>query len=137
VSITGLHIPYDENAPVAKVVVNQRTVTSYYPYTQGGPAEAGHLNIEGVELAAYVNSHYSNFGVEKVNKRATVLFTLAGVGMWGGAVRGDSLLVGPAGSSDYEKSVAPDFLQFLLDLDWSEFTRHVQMPSPDIQDGSS
>jgi hypothetical protein len=88
VSITGLHIPYDESAPVARVVVNQRTLTSYYPYTQGGPAEAGPLNVEGVELAAYVNSRYSNFGVEMVNKRATVLFALAGVGMWGGAVRG-------------------------------------------------
>lgn len=128
-SITGLHIPYDESAPVAKVVVNQRTVTSYYPYTQGGPAEAGHLNVEGVELAAYVNSRYSNFGVEMVNKRATVLFALAGVGMWDGAVRGDALIVGPAGSSDYEKSLPPDFLHLALNLDWSEFIRHIEVPS--------
>jgi hypothetical protein len=128
VSITGLHIPYDETAPVAKVVVNQRTVTSYYPYTQGGPAEAGHLSIEGVELAAYVNSRYSNLGVEKINKRATVLFALAGVGLWGGAARGDALLVGPAGNSGYETSLSPEFLEFALMLNWSALTERLELP---------
>jgi hypothetical protein len=129
VSIYGLHIPYDETVPVAKVLVNQRTVTSYYPYTQRGPAEAGRLNLDGVEVNAYVNSRYSGFGVEMVNKRVTVLFAIAGTGMWGGAVRGDALLIGPSDRSGYETSLSPDFLEFALTLDWSAFTEHVETPA--------
>ena len=84
-AITGLHIPYDENAPITKVVVNERNVMNYYKFVQGGPAEAGHLNVEGVEVAVYVNSRYGTFELDG-NKRATILFAIAGVGMFGGAV---------------------------------------------------
>jgi hypothetical protein len=127
VAITGLHIPYDENAPITKVVVNERNVMNYYKFVQGGPAEAGHLNVDGVELAVYVNSRYGTFEPDMVNKRATILFAIAGVGMLGGAVRGDALAVGPAGNSDYEKSLDPAFSQFLLELEWAPLMEQVQL----------
>jgi len=80
VAITGPHIPFDENAPITKVVVNERNVMNYYKFVQGGPVEAGHLNVDGVELAVYVNSRYGVFEPDMMNKRATILFAIAGVG---------------------------------------------------------
>lgn len=115
-SITGLHIPYGES-PLAAVTVNERNAMSYYPYVQGGPVEAGHLTIEGLDLAVYVNSRYAQFDEEMINLRATALFEMAGVGMFGGAVRGDALAVLGAGGGDYERSLPPDFISIFLEAD--------------------
>lgn len=115
-SITGLHIPYGES-PLAAVSVNERNAMSYYPYVQGGPVDVGHLRIEGVELAVYVNSRYAQFDEEMFNLRATALFEMAGVGMFGGAVRGDALAVLGAGGGDYERSLPPEVISIFLEAD--------------------
>ncbi len=47
------------------------------------------------------------------------LFEIAGVGMWGGAVRGDALLVYGAGAGDYERSLPPAIVSMLIDADAS------------------
>jgi hypothetical protein len=115
-SITALHIPHDES-PMAPVAVNERDAGSYYPYVEGGPVEGGYLTIGGVQLVAYVNSRYAELDEAMVNSRATALFELAGAGMWGGAVRGDALLVYGAGDGDYERSLPPAIISMLLDAD--------------------
>ena len=115
-SITGLHIPCGDS-PLAAVTVNERNATSYYPYVQGGPVEAGYLTIGGIDLAVYVNSRYAQFDVEKINQRATALFEMAGVGMFGGALRGDALAVLGAGDRDYERSLPPEFISVFLEAD--------------------
>lgn len=118
-SITGLHIPYGTGRMEA-VSVNERNALSYYPYVQGGPVEAAHLAIEGVELAVYVNSRYPELDESMVNPRASALFEMARVGMFGGAVRGDALVVFPAGSGDYERSLPPELLAGFLASDEDE-----------------
>ena len=115
-SITGLHIPHGDS-PLAAVTVNERNAMSYYPYVQGGPVEAGHLTIEGLNLAVYVNSRYAQFDEEMINVRATALFEMAGVGMFGGAVRGDALAVLGAGYGDYERSLPPEVISIFLGAD--------------------
>lgn len=115
-SITGLHIAHDES-PLAVVTVNERNAVSYYPYVQGGPVEAGYLTIEGVDLVLYVNSRYAQFDEAMVNPRASALFEMAGVGVWGGAVKGDALLVFGAGDGDYERSLPPELVSILMAFD--------------------
>lgn len=117
VSITGLHIPYGES-PLAAVTVDERDVMSYYPFVQGGPAEGARLPIQGVDLMVYVNSRYAEFDVQTLNPRATALFEMAGVGMFGGWVKGDALavLASPDGGS-YERSVPPELLSVFLQTD--------------------
>lgn len=66
-----------------------------------GPVEAGYLTIEGFEMAVYVNSRYAQFDPEEVNERATALFEMPDVGMFGGAVRGDAMVVLAAGDREY------------------------------------
>ena len=83
-AIQGLHIPHDDKE-LAAVTVNERNATSYYPYVQGGPVEAGHLSFPGLDLAVYVNSRYLTLDESMVNPRASALFEMAGVGMGGGA----------------------------------------------------
>lgn len=115
-SITGIHIPCG-SSPLATVTVNERNATSYYPYVHGGPVEAGQLTIDGLDLAVYVNSRYAQLDVEEINRRATALFEIAGVRMFGGAVRGDALVVLGAGERDYERSLPPEFISMLLEAD--------------------
>lgn len=115
-SITALHIPHDE-APIQTVTVNERDAGSYYPFVQGGPVEGGYLNIGGVDLVVYVNSRYGELPEAMVNARASALFEMAGVGMWGGAVRGDALLVYGAGDGDYERSLPAEIVDIFLQLD--------------------
>lgn len=115
-SITGLHIPCGDS-PLAAVTVNERNAMSYYPYVHGGPVEAGHLNIEGVELAVYVNSRYAQFDQDEINERATALFQMAGVGMFGGAIRGDAMVVLAAGDRDYERSLPRELIAIFMDAD--------------------
>ncbi len=117
-TITALHIPHD-GSPLIPVAVNERDAQSYYPFVQGGPVEAGYLTISGVELVAYVNSRYADLNAAMFNARATALFEIAGVGMWGGAVRGDALLVYGAGAGDYERSLPPAIVSMLIDADAS------------------
>lgn len=118
-SITGLHIPYGDGH-LAAVSVNERNAMSYYPYVQGGPVEAGHLSIEGVDLAVYVNSRYAHLDESMINPRASALFEMAGVGMFGGALRGDALVVRPAGGGNYERSLPPEVLAMFLSTDEDE-----------------
>ena len=115
-SITGLHIPCADS-PLVAVTVNERNAMSYYPYVQGGPVEAGYLTIGGLDLAVYVNSRYAQFDEDMVNLRATALFEMAGVGLFGGAVRGDALAVLGPGASDYERSLPPKVIRMFLDAD--------------------
>lgn len=115
-SITGLHLPCADT-PLAVVAIDERDAMSYYPYVQGGPVEAAHLLIQGLELAVYVNSRYAQFGEDMVNFRATALFEMAGVGMFGGAVRGDGLAVLAAGGRAHEQSLPPEFISLLLAAD--------------------
>ncbi|WP_141013096.1 hypothetical protein [Nocardioides sambongensis] len=115
-SIKALHIPHDER-PVAEVVVNERNAMSYYPYVQGGPVEGGYLSIEGLDLVCYVNSRYATLDEEMVNWRATQLFQMAGVGMFGGSIRGDALLVLGAGGGDYERSMPAELIAIFLSSD--------------------
>lgn len=113
-SIRGLHIPHDER-PLAAVAVNERNAMSYYPFVQGGPVEAGHLSISGLDLAVYVNSRYLTLDESMVNERASALFEMAGVGIAGGAVRGDALVVRAAGTQDYERSLPTEVLARFID----------------------
>lgn len=115
-SITGLHIPYGDS-PLAAVTVDERNATSYYRYVQGGPVEAGFLTIEGLGLAVYVNSRYSQFDEAMINLRATALFEMAGVGRFDGAVRGDALAVLGTGETDYERSLPPEVISIFLEAD--------------------
>lgn len=115
-SITALHIPCDD-APLAAVTVDERNATSYYPYVQGGPVEAAVLPLEHLELAVYVNSRYAQLDDKMTNHRATALFEMAGVGMFGGAVKGDALVVLAAARSGYERSLPPDVISMLLKAD--------------------
>jgi hypothetical protein len=101
------------------VTVNERDALSYYPYVQGGPVEGGHLAIEGVDLVVYVNSRYAAFEPGLLNERASALFEMAGVGMWGGEVRGDALMVLSAGDGDYERSMPSDLVQIFIAADGS------------------
>jgi hypothetical protein len=119
VSITGLHIPCGDGR-LAAVSVNERNAMSYYPYVQGGPVEAAQLSIEGTDLAVYVNSRYPDLDESKINPRASALFEMAGVGMFGGAVRGDALVVLPAGGGDYERSLPPELFAIFLAADEDE-----------------
>ena len=84
---------------------------------QGGPVERALLTIAGHDLAVYVNSRYAQFGDEMLNFRATALFEIAGVGMFGGAIKGDALAVLAAGGRSYERSVPPEVLLLLIDAD--------------------
>lgn len=113
-SITGLHIPHGDS-PVIAVTVNERNAMSYYPYVNGGPVEAGHLSLGGLELAIYVNSHYADFDEHAINPRASALFHVAGVGMFGGSVRGDALAVLGADERGYERSLPPEFISALME----------------------
>lgn len=115
-SITGLHIPYGAS-PLAAVSVNEREAESYYPYVQGGPVEGGLLTIEGVDVVVYVNSRYAELDEAMINPRATALFEMAGVGMFGGAVRGDALVVLGAGRGGYERSLPADIVSTLMGAD--------------------
>ena len=115
-AITALHIPHSES-PLAAVTVNERNAVSYYPYVQGGPVEGGYLTIEGVDFVCYVNSRYATFDEATINPRASALFQMAGVGMFGGAVRGDALLVLGAGTGDYEKSLPSELISMFMAAD--------------------
>lgn len=115
-SITALHIPHD-SSPLAAVTVNERNAVSYYPYVQDGPVEGGYLTIEGVELVVYVNSRYAQLDEAMINPRASALFEMAGAGMWGGAVRGDALLVLGAGDGEYERSLPPELISIVMAAD--------------------
>ncbi|WP_137123525.1 hypothetical protein [Segeticoccus rhizosphaerae] len=115
-SITGLHIPYGHER-LAAVSVNERNAMSYYPYVQGGPVEAGHLKVQGLDLAVYVNSRYAELDESMINPRASALFEMAGVGMFGGAIRGDALALLPPGAEDYERSMPPKVLAIFLATD--------------------
>lgn len=99
------------------VTVNERNAMSYYPYAQGGPVEAGYLTIGGVELVLYVNSRYLQLEAGTINDRATELFELAGIGMAGGEIRGDALLVLGAGDFDYERSLPKELISVLVNAD--------------------
>lgn len=112
VTITGVHIPWDGSAAV-QVRVDERRAESYYPFVQGGPVEAGHLVIDGRELAVYVNSRYADFDESMTNHRASALFDRAGVRTWGGAVKGDALVVCARGDDEYERSVPPEVRSIL------------------------
>src|SRR4051794_1462417 len=109
-------MPHDQT-PVATVTVNERDALSYYPYVQGGPVEAAYLTIEGLELVAYVNSRYSELDDAMINARASALFEMAGVGMWGGAIKGDALLVLGAGNGHYERSLPPEIISIFTNSD--------------------
>lgn len=52
-----------------------------------------------------------------INPRASALFEMAAVGRFGGAVRGDALVVRSAGSGDYERSLPPEVLAIFLATD--------------------
>ena len=112
-SITGLHIPHDDR-PMAPVRVNEKNAISYYPYVQGGPVEGGYLAIEGVDFVVYVNSRYPQLSAETVNPRASSLFEMAGVGMFGDEIRGDALMVLAPGRGDYERSLPPQLIEIFL-----------------------
>lgn len=114
--IHGVHIPSAE-VPMERVTVQQRDVRSYYRYVNGGPVDYAYLNLIGVEVVAYVNSRYMGFEPERMNWRASALFELAGVGMAGGAIRGDVVLVQSPGSSDYDRSLPEQFIAHLLKSD--------------------
>lgn len=113
-TIRALHIPYDETIPVKEVTVNERNAMSYYPYVQRGPVEGGYLTIEDIDFVCYVNSRYPRLDEELVNARASALFELAGVGMFGGAIRGDALLVLGGDGGDYERSIPQDLISIFL-----------------------
>ncbi len=115
-SIKGLHIPCG-NSPVSAVTVNERNAMSYYPYVHGGPVEAGHLNFDGLQLAVYVNSRYAQLSADEVNDRATALFEIAGVGMFGGAIRGDVMVVCAAGDREYEQSLPSELIEMFIQAD--------------------
>ncbi|GAA2163129.1 hypothetical protein [Pedococcus bigeumensis] len=115
-SITGLHIPSGDGS-LAAVTVNERDAMSYYPYVEGGPVEAGQLSIQGWDLAVYVNSRYPELDESVTNLRATALFEMAGVGMFGGTIRGDALVLQSAGGGDYERSLPPEVLAVFLAAD--------------------
>lgn len=118
-TIRALHIPYDETVPVNEVAVNERNAMSYYPYVQRGPVEGGYLTIEHIDFVCYVNSRYPKLDEKLVNERASALFELAGAGMFGGAIRGDALLVLGAGGGDYERSIPQDLISIFVDSDLS------------------
>lgn len=118
-AIQGLHIPHGERQ-LAAVAVDERNAISYYPYVQGGPVEAGHLSISGLNLAVYVNSRYLTLDESMVNPRASALFEMAGVGMAGGAIRGDALVVLAPGDRDYERSLPAEVLEAFLATEDSE-----------------
>lgn len=115
-SITGVHIPHGDE-PMSPVTVNERNAMSYYPYVQGGPVEAAYVMMGGLEMKVYVNSRYPSLDDKTINPRASALFEMAGIGMFGGAVRGDALLVLAAGDGAYERSVPQHVLSALLDAD--------------------
>ncbi|WP_162802983.1 hypothetical protein [Ornithinimicrobium avium] len=115
-SITGIHIPHGDE-PMAAVTVNERNAMSYYPYVQGGPVEAASVTMGGLEAKVYVNSRYPSLDDGTVNPRASALFEMAGIGMFGGAIRGDALLVLAAGDGFYERSVPQHVVSALLDAD--------------------
>lgn len=108
-AITALHIPYGDEA-VAAVSVNERNAMSYYPFVSGGPVEGGYLTIQGWEFVVYVNSRYTGFDESTVNERASALFEMAGVGVAGGAVRGDALVVLSAQDGEYEQSLPEELI---------------------------
>ena len=115
-TITALHIPHDLSA-VATVSVNERNAVSYYPFVQGGPVEGGYLTIAGNDLVLYVNSRYADMDEDMINPRATALFELGGIGMIGGAIRGDALLVLGAGRGSYERSLPSQVIAGLQQAD--------------------
>ncbi|MEU2199534.1 hypothetical protein [Isoptericola sp. NPDC019482] len=119
-SIKALHFPHDHTAPITEVTVDEKNAMNYYRYVQGGPVEGGYLNLGGLDVVCYVNSRYAALPEDLVNERATALFEVAGVGMYGGAIRGDSLLVRGAGPNGYERSLPADFAAFFLDTAHSE-----------------
>ena len=55
-----------------------------------------------------MNSRYPQLDESMINPRASALFEMAGVGTFGGAVRGDALVVRAAGRGDYERSLPPE-----------------------------
>lgn len=115
-TIRALHIPCSPT-PVARVEVDERNAMSYYPYVHGGPVEGGYLTISDVDLVCYVNSRYLDLGEDLVNGRASQLFELAGAGMSGGAIRGDTLLVLAPGDGEYEKSMPPELVTLFMQAD--------------------
>lgn len=79
--------------------------------------EAGFLTVQGMDLVVYVNSRCAEFDEAMINPRASALFEMAGVGMWGGAVRGDALLVLGAGDGSYERSLPPHLISVFITAD--------------------
>ncbi|WP_035918438.1 hypothetical protein, partial [Knoellia sinensis] len=118
-TIKAVHIPYG-TSPISEVQVNERNATSYYPYVNSGPVEGGRLTIGGVDVVCYVNSHYPQWGEERLNPRASQLFDLAGVGMTGGAILGDALLV--LAGDDYDMSTPSDFITHIVNSGATKFS---------------
>jgi hypothetical protein len=116
-TIKALHFPHDQTTPITEVAVNERNAISYYPYVHGGPVEGGYLSLGGFDLVCYVNSQYTRLPQELINPRASALFELAGVGMVGGAIRGDALLVLAPGHNDYERSMPAELVSAFLASD--------------------
>ena len=112
-SIIGVHLPYSME-PVSAVTVDETSALSYYPFVQGGPVEAGHMVLAGVEIAIYVNTRYLDFDDAMYNPRATGLFEAGGLGMAGGLIKGDALLVRSAGDDEYEHSVPQEMVDLLV-----------------------
>jgi hypothetical protein len=115
-SIAALHIPHG-GSTLGAVTLNERNGMSYYPYVQGGPVEGGYLTLGGLDFVVYVNSRYAQFGEALVNPRVSALFGMAGVRMWGGAVRGDALVVLGAGDGEYERSLPPEIVSTFVSAD--------------------
>lgn len=64
-----------------------------------------------------VNARYSDLSAESANPRASSLFEMAGVGMFGDEIRGDALMVLAPGRGDYERSLPRELIQVFMAAD--------------------
>lgn len=111
-TITALHVPHG-HAPLAVVTVRERDVLSYYPYVQGGPAEAALLSHAAFDLKVYVNSRYAELDGTLENPRLTTLFRSAGSALIGGTLLGDGLIVLAPGRGSYDRSLPGECITLL------------------------
>lgn len=79
--------------------------------------EAGYLTISGIDFACYVNSHYLDLDEAWLNERASSLFVMGSVGMAGGGIRGDTLLVLAPGRGEYDRSLPSELIAWFIDAD--------------------
>lgn len=114
--IEAIYIPWSLDEPVRVVSVDRRNVVAWYPFVNGGPAEAAHLRwLDVPDHELYVNSRYGDLDASLVNERATSLLEQCGVPMFLDHLRGDTLLVAGPGRGNYPRSAAPEVIAVLCD----------------------